>query len=481
MVYNIYGFARFARYVKGLKGWDGKNSILHIPIVLLILFLMGYLAVAIFGRPDLIVAAILLGGSLFVFIMYLLLKGVTREILKGERLEAELLAAEETNRVKTDFLSVISHEMRTPMNVILGLDEVELKNSALPSETREHLEKIGQSGRHLLGLINNILDINRMQSGVLELKQEPFPLREALTQVNAIAQTLCEDKGLTYEFTLAPEADGCYLGDALQLKQVLLSVLDNAAKYTPAPGAVRFSAEAVSGSGDAVTLRFTVADTGVGIDPAFLPKLFDAFAQENSGTTNQYGGSGLSLTRTKSMVELMGGQISAESEKNAGSTFTITLPVRIAVCSDQAAPDAPPVLLAGRRVLLAEDLPENAEIVMDLLELEDVETDHAENGKIALDMFARSEPWYYDAILMDLRMPVMDGLEATRSIRALDRPDAGVVPIIALTANSFESDVKASIGAGMDFHLAKPADADMLYHTLREQMTRAESRRETIK
>ena len=480
MVFNIVGFVNFSNYVKGLPSWKQRNRLLNIPIVLLAMFFLGYVGVGIFGKPDLLVAGILFGGSIFVFIMYKLLSGITQEIVESERLASKLQASEESNRFKTDFLAVISHEMRTPMNVILGLDELELKNSALTPGTRDRLEKIGQSGRHLLGLINNILDMNRIETGELELKRTPFRLSEALDQVNAIAQTICEEKGLTYEFRLRENTDGCYLGDALQLRQALLSVLDNAAKYTPAPGTVRFDVEAASDGGDVRTLRFTVEDSGVGIDREFLPKLFQAFNQEDSSATNK-GGSGLSLALTKNIVELMGGRISAESEKNKGSVFTLLIPLTITEEPEKAklpeAPDEALVELAGRKILLAEDIPENAEIVMDLLELEDVETDHAENGQRALEMLEGSEDWHYDAILMDLRMPVMDGLEATRRIRALDRAYAKKIPIIALTANAFESDVRASLDAGMNYHLAKPADAEMLYDTLKKQITRAEKER----
>lgn len=476
MVYNIVGFVRFARYIRNLKAWDGKNnSILYIPIALLVLFLLGYLTVGFFGSPDLIMAGILFGGSVFVFIMYLLLRSIAREIVKGEQLEVKLLVAEESNRVRTDFLAVMSHEMRTPMNVILGLDEVELKNPALPPETRAHLEKIGQSGRHLLGLINNILDMNRLETGALEVKREAFSLSDALGQVGAIAQTQCEEKGLTYDFRMEENTDGCYLGDALQLKQALLCVLDNAVKYTEAPGTVRFAVGAAFDGGDVRTLRFTVSDTGVGIDPEFLPRLFDAFSREDSSATSERGGSGLSLAHAKGVIELMGGRITAESEKNVGSTFTVTVPMQIARCPKKAETPEEPVTLAGRKILLAEDIPENAEIVTDLLELEDAETEHAENGQIALEMFRQSEEGHYDAILMDMRMPVMDGLEATRCIRGLERGDAKTVPILALTANSSENDVKATLEAGMNCHLAKPADAEQLYAALRREMARAKS------
>ena len=468
MIYNIYGFIRFARYVKNLKAFQKKSSILSIPIILLVMFLLGYLAVGIFGNPDLIVSAILFFGSIFVFIMYLLLNGITVRIIESERLEAKLMATEESNRTKSNFLSSISHEMRTPMNVILGLDGIALRNPNLQPETRRQLEKIGLSGKHLLALINNILDMNRIDTGDMELHNAEFSMEDALDQVNAIAQTVCEEKALSYQADLPEEIFGSYIGDVVLFKQVLLSILDNGAKYTDAPGKVTMSAELVSEEDSLRTLRFRISDTGIGIDKDFLPKVFGVFTQEDNSTTNRFGGSGLSLAITKRTVDLMGGTITVESEKNVGSTFTVTIPLKcVDIVSASSDTEQAAVSLEGRRILIVEDLTENAEIVQDLLELEGAITEHAENGKIALDMFSASAPRYYDAILMDLRMPVMDGLEATRMIRALDRADAKTIPIIALTANAFDSDVQNTLASGMNAHLAKPTDSDILYGTLK--------------
>ena len=470
MVFNIYGFVSFARYVRREQAIGREIGILDIPIVLLVLFLLGYLAVGIFGNPDLIVAGILFGGSVFVFIIYKLLNGITQRIIESEKLASKLMATEETNQAKTAFLASISHEMRTPLNVIMGLDGIALLNPENPPDTRRHLERIGLSAKHLLGMINNILDINRIETGNVQLRNEEFTLTDALTQINAIIETLCEQKGLTYKFALQPSAAGAYLGDCLKLKQVLLSILDNAVKYTDAPGTVSLDVS-VAAVGESVrTLRFEIADTGVGIDSEFLPKVFEVLTQEDASSTNRFGGSGLGLAVTKNTVERMGGEITVKSEKNVGSVFTVTVPLQWVEKTEEAAAEET-VSLSGRRILIVEDLPENAEIVQDLLELEEVETEHAENGKLALEMFERSPLHYYDAILMDLRMPVMDGLEATRQIRALPRPDAQTVPIIALTANAFESDVKNSLDAGMNAHLSKPTDADMLYDTLKRFIT----------
>ena len=472
MVYNIYGFAQYARFIRSMERWDKKDQTLNIPIILLIFFLAGYLIVGTFGKPDIVMAGILFGGSIFVFIIYRFITNITERIIQNEHLENKLKVAEEANRTKTNFLATMSHEMRTPMNVILGLDELALKDSDLKPETRDSLEKIGENGRHLLGLINNILTINDMEAGPLTVNKKEFSLAEALDQVNVIARTLCEKKGLGYEFSADDDAPGIYNGDATLLKQVLLKVLDNAVKFTDAPGKVSLDVSTQPGTEKKKYLTFRIADTGVGIDPEFLPKMFDAFAQQDDSFTSKYGGSGLGLTVTKRTLEMMGGIITAESEKGKGSVFTIELPLEY-IEPEEAVEDGS-VELAGRRILVVEDIIENAEIVMDLLELEDMESEHAENGQVALEMFEHAPEGYYDAILMDLRMPVMDGLESSRRIRALDRPDAKTIPIIALTANAFDSDVKATIDAGMNAHLAKPADSDLLYETIRQELAKSE-------
>ena len=477
MVFNIYGFCSYAYGMRTHNAFRSSSGILYVPVILLVSFLLGYLAVGIFGNPDLIVAAILFGGSVFVFIVYRLISNITRRLVENEQREVQLIASQESSRTKTSFLSSISHEMRTPMNVILGLNDMALRSQNLPPEVRQQLEKVRLSARHLDGLINNILDLNRIETGSLESRDELFSLADAVAQINALTQTVCNEKGLVYQSDVQPGAEGWFRGDEMQLKQALLNILDNAKKYTNAPGTVSFRVETVAETEETRTVRFEISDTGIGMDQTFLSQLFGAFAQEDSGTTNRFGGSGLSLAVTKSIVDLMGGTIEARSKKNEGSTFTVTVPLRRAPAPEVPA-EAADISLAGRRILLAEDIPENAEIVMDLLELEDVETEHAENGKLALEMFAASEPGHYDAILMDLRMPVMDGLEATRRIRALERPDAKAIPIIALSANAFETDVQQSLAAGMNYHLAKPADAEMLYQTLREQLGKALRKKE---
>ena len=468
MVYNIYSFVRFARYVRGQKSWKQDTKLLYVPIILLVLFLTGYLVVGAFGEPNLVVGGILFGGSIFVFIMYKLLSSITSQIMENERREAELKTREESDRIKTAFLAGVSHEMRTPLNVILGLDTLALKQPDLPGETREQLEKIGSSAKHLLGLINDILDMSRIESGRMVLKQEEFPFREFIGQINIMINGQCTDKGLDYECKVISPVRDYYIGDDMKLKQVLINILGNSVKFTDPPGSVTLTVEQTEETEETCTLRFVMQDTGIGMDAEFIPKLFEPFSQEDATATNRYGGSGLGMAITKNFVDMMNGGILVESEKGKGSTFTVTVQLgrtdRTAVTEEKTG--VPEGMLEGRRILIAEDVEQNAEILADLLDLEDVESERAENGEAAINMFSGQSAGYYDAILMDVRMPVMDGLEATKAIRALDRPDAKTIPIIAMMANVFDEDVERSLQAGMNAHLSKPIEPDRLYETL---------------
>ena len=392
---------------------------------------------------------------------------------KNQALIEALGAAEEANRAKTAFLSNMSHEIRTPMNAIIGLDSLALNNDGIPAETREYLEKISESASHLLNIINDILDMSRIEAGRLVLHREEFSFREMLDQINTMVMTQCADKGLRYECKVSGEISDYYIGDVMKLKQVLINILSNAVKFTDPPGEVTLSVERTAEYEDHSAIRFRIKDTGVGMDKSFVPRIFDPFTQEDSSRNSKYGSTGLGMAITKSIVELMNGTISVESEKGAGTVFTVVVTLtnskRAAVRDGRTVSKTGGTSgLKGRHILMAEDVIVNAEIMKKIIQAGEAEIDHAENGSIAVDMFRSSPPGYYDAILMDIRMPEMDGLEAAKAIRALDRPDAGTVPIIALTANAFDEDVQRSLQAGMNAHLSKPIEPDRLYRTLEE-------------
>ncbi|MBQ9277555.1 MAG: response regulator [Lachnospiraceae bacterium] len=398
---------------------------------------------------------------------------------KNQALSEALTAAEEANKAKTAFLSNMSHEIRTPMNAIIGLDSLALKNDNLDAETREYLEKIGGSARHLLGLINDILDMTRIESGRKILRKEEFSFREMLEQINTMVYTQCSDKGLKYECEILSGVSDFYIGDDMKLKQVLINILSNAIKFTDAPGEVKLIVERTAVFKDQSTIRFTIKDTGIGMDKAFLPKVFDTFTQEDSSRNNKYGSTGLGMAITKNIVELMNGTISVNSKKGVGTEFVVAVTLKNCEHADESVPVNTKdmrVDLSGKHILLVEDVFINAEIMKELLIIKDAIIDHAENGRLALEKFADSEEGFYDAILMDVRMPEMDGLEATEAIRALERKDAGIIPIIAMTANAFDEDVQRSLQVGMNAHLSKPVEPERLYQTLEELIWEAEQK-----
>ena len=395
-----------------------------------------------------------------------------------ESLSIALEEANQANKAKTAFLANMSHEIRTPMNAIIGLDRIALNDPGISETTRDNLEKIGLSAQHLLGIINDILDMSRIESGRMTVKNEEFSFAKALAQVNTMISGQCRDKGIEYECRVKGAVDDYYIGDDMKLRQVILNILGNAVKFTPSGGTVTFVVEAVARFNGKTTLRLIIRDTGIGMSQEFLPRLFDAFSQEDSSSTNRYGSTGLGMAITRSIIELMNGTISVESEKHKGTTFTVT--VTLTDCDRKTIREEEPALqprkdekplretadLRCRRILLAEDVTVNAEIMMMVLSMREIQVDHAENGRIAVEMFEEHEEGYYDAVLMDMRMPEMDGLEATRRIRAMNRSDAKSIPIIALTANAFDEDVQHSMQAGLNAHLSKPVEPDILFETL---------------
>ena len=526
------------------------------------------------------------------------------ELEQKQLLSDALESAEQANKAKTAFLSNMSHEIRTPMNAIIGLDNIALNDPETPEKTKEYLEKIGASADHLLQLINDILDMSRIESGRMVIKNEEFAFSELLEMINTIFSGQCADKGLEYQCHILGEVDDYYVGDKMKLRQVLINILGNAVKFTDVGGSVHLTVERTARYENQSTLRFTITDTGIGMSKEYLPKIFDTFTQEDSSMTNKYGSSGLGMAITKSIVEMMNGHIEVESEKGVGSTFYVTVTLMNAEAHEDAETakdirpeemcvlvvDDDPVAceharlvlekagiaaevvysgaeaiekvqlrharrdpynlilvdwkmpemdgvettrrmreiighesaiiiltayrwddvldealaagvdsflpkplfantvieefrssmqrkgiisaeknkadLDGRHILLAEDVQINAEIMVMVLAARGIDVDLAENGRIAVDKFEASEQGHYDAVLMDMRMPKMDGLEATRTIRSMDRPDAKAIPIIALTANAFDEDVQRSLQAGLNAHLSKPVQPEALYETL---------------
>ena len=544
---------------------------------------------------------------------YMLLKSDYTELQKeqmdrNEQLKEALKEAEQASVAKTAFLSRMSHEIRTPMNAIIGLDTIALQEQGLTPELTDNLNKIGNSARYLLSLINDILDMSRIESGRMVIKNEEFSFKGMIEDINTIIYSQCQDKGLEYNCFTHGKIDDRYIGDSMKLKQVLINILGNAVKFTNAPGKVSMDVENIDNCDGFDKMRFTIKDTGIGMDKAYLPKIFEAFSQEDSSNTNKYGGSGLGMAISKNMINMMNGDITVDSEPGVGSTFVVEVSLKetekdlsmdldkidikpedmhiLVIDDDPIACQHAKIVLSeagfdsetclsmdeatelvslhharredfnlilvdlrmpehdgiettkaireiigadvaiiiltaynwtdvedeaveagvdgfmrkplygndvikefqraherrqikyarskreinidGSRILLAEDVDINAHIMKKLLSMKGAEADIAVNGRIAFEMFKESEDGYYDAILMDIRMPEMDGLQATEAIRALDGDYAANIPIIAMTANAFDEDVQRSLQVGMNAHLSKPVEPQKLYETLDE-------------
>ena len=375
--------------------------------------------------------------------------------------------AESANRAKTEFLQRMSHDIRTPINGIIGMVDIA---SASPNDMDKQTEcraKIRDASSLLLDLVNEILDMSKLESGRVTLSHEPLDLTDSLTSSYAVVERLAAEKCVKLELNVSELEHPWVMGSPTTVRRLFLNIVSNGVKYNREGGSLAVTAVESGYDGKKATYTFTFADTGIGMSEEFQKHLFEPFAQEGVAEQTSFGGTGLGMPITKRLVEAMGGSITFTSKKGVGTTFVIAVPFEIcdAEGSDLKDDVSEVPTLEGARVLLAEDNELNAEIAEFVLEQAGVEMELATNGQEALEMFCASEPGYYDAVLMDVMMPVMGGYAATRKIRATDRPDAGL-PIIAMTANAFAEDRIKAKEAGMDDHLSKPLDAPKLVRTL---------------
>lgn len=393
---------------------------------------------------------------------------VTEEKKKQERLERAIEETERANCAKSEFLAHMSHDIRTPMNAIIGMTSV-ARQECQDETICGYLDKIKSSSEFLLGLINDMLDISRIESGNLNLKSEQMSREMFGTAINTTIDPLMEQKNITFRCDLQHMEEMIYT-DAVRFKQIFFNLLSNAAKYTPEGGNVWLLTERLRTEGNVEWVRFTVRDSGIGMSEEFLEHAFEPFSQEGNRTLAlQWQGTGLGLAIVKKLVVMMHGTIEIHSKLGEGTGVILDLPLTI---SGVDAPEKMPQAvmakqnLEGRRVLLAEDNEINTFVARRILESKGIIVEHAENGKRAVEMVEQNPEGYFDAIVMDIRMPVMSGLEATRQIRAMSRTDAQTVPIIAMTANAYEEDVSQSLAAGMNAHLAKPIEPQVILGTL---------------
>ena len=416
-------------------------------------------------------------GVSFVIVFVLLLLVYSLSVSRKKQMEAlkEAQDANAANIAKTTFLNHMSHDIRTPMNAIVGFTDIAMKRKP-DKEVENCLKKIRQSSEYLMTLINDVLDISRIESGKLEYKPVPADLRDIINTVSSIARGYMENRDLNFCVSREELKTPYVMADELRIREVLLNIISNAVKFTKDGGTISFVAENCPGNDEHhVIVRYRISDTGIGMSEEFQSRIFDEFTQENDGARTSYKGTGLGMAIAKKYVDLMGGKIEVSSRQGIGSTFTVEIPLRIAeqVLTEKEEKLRKEMDLHGLHVLLAEDNDLNAEIAVSLLEEQGMIVTRAADGKSALLQFCNTAPGTFDLILMDVMMPEMNGYETTKAIRNLsDRPDGKEIPIVAMTANAFAEDVQAALDAGMDDHVAKPMDMDILISAIEKCVKR---------
>lgn len=372
-----------------------------------------------------------------------------------------LEVAENANQAKTNFLSNMSHDIRTPMNAIVGMTTLLQKDCGNEEKVKEYAKKIEVSSKHLLGIINDVLDMNKIESGKTTLNYTDFSILEFVEQINTIFRPQMDEKQQSFEIHVENISHEWVHADSVHLMQIFSNLLSNAVKYTQDGGHIQLWLEELSSKSSVYAkYRFLVVDNGMGIEDSFKDKIFDAFTREENSVTNRIQGTGLGMAITKNLLDAMGGTIQVESEKGKGSCFEILLDLKIVKKHEVVSPNNEnrSESISGMKFLCAEDNELNAEILEELLKYEGAECVICENGKEVVETFKQSKPGEYDMILMDIQMPIMNGYEATLKIRSFDQD----IPIIAMTANAFSEDIQHSLSAGMDAHISKPVDMQVL-------------------
>lgn len=385
-------------------------------------------------------------------------------------LKKELEEAKSAGLKKNEFLNRMSHEIRTPLNAIIGLSYLSKEGEEIPTKVYENLDKIEQSAHFLLSFVNDILSLSNLESGKIALESEAVESEAFIAELKERIQKLTEAKQIHVTFKELDNPDQYYIFDRRKLRKIITYIVESSVKSIPVDGDIFLEMQAVSKNQDIAEFKFTISDNGMGIEEAFLPVVFEPFEHIYGESTTLYNGSGLELAIAKSIADLMKGSIQVQSKKGEGTTFIVTVEVKrtqynrssIETGNKKSSYD-----FSGRRVLIVEDSDINIEIAKNILLHKNFEVEVALNGEEALQAFKEHEAGYFDVILMDIRMPVMDGLEATTIIRNMpDREDGKSIPIIAMTANAFEEDVKKSLEAGMNGHLSKPINIKKMYELM---------------
>ena len=420
--------------------------------------------------------------AFLMILMIALIFGYTKLVRqKNTQLEKALQEAEAASSAKSYFTSRMSHEIRTPLNAVLGYLHL-AEQTEIPAQKSQHLAKCKIAAKNLLSIVNDVLDLSAIENGRMQLAQEPYSIHRLLQELQVVYASIAANKGLTLKVTTEGVTQDLLLGDPRRLNQILNNLLSNALKFTPSGGTIELKG-CQENLGQSVRMTYVVRDTGIGMSKEFLPHIYDAYEQENASIHQRYGGSGLGMSIVKNLVEFMHGTVTVASEKDKGTTFTIQLDSQVAakpvisvseaVDTKKSSSECKPApakhkILKDMRLLLAEDNSMNMEIAKAILKAAGADVTGAFNGQEALNLFLNSAPGTYDAILMDIIMPELNGYETTRQIRSSPHPDGAIIPIIAMSANAFASDVQQSLAAGMNDHVPKPIDVKLLLKTLQK-------------
>lgn len=413
-------------------------------------------------NPILAITAI----SAFLLLVIIVVIAIANLRVKNANMQKDIARAEAENKAKSEFLSRMSHEIRTPMNAIVGTTALLSMKDDVPESIKGHLAKLKATSQYLLGLINDILDMSRIDNGMLSIVEEDFSLQQMLDELCSMMQTQAK----TREIALCCETNFKHSdlkGDAIRLKQVLMNLVSNAVKFTAPGGTVHLAVEEAVASDRQATYSFKVSDNGIGIKAEDLERIFESFVQAGSNLMRSQG-TGLGLPISRNIVQLMGGTLNVKSKINEGSEFSFSIPLLFGKPMELKSESVASFHFENAQILLAEDHPINAEIAIEILSMKGMKVEHAKDGVEAVRLFEQSAPGHFDLILMDMRMPNMGGVEATKTIRASSHPDAAKIPIIALTANSFQEDKDMAKEAGMNDFLSKPLEIDLLYTVLQK-------------
>ena len=411
--------------------------------------------------------------STFLLLVIITIVVIANLRVKSANMQKDIARAEADSRAKSEFLSRMSHEIRTPMNAIVGTTALMAMKDDVPESIKGNLVELSSTSQYLLGLINDILDMSRIDNNMLTIIKEGFSLKQLLDELCSMMKTQAK----AHEITLSCETNFQHsdlMGDAIRLKQVLMNLISNAVKFTPPRGTVHLTVEEITATDMQAIYLFKVSDSGIGIKTEDLERIFESFEQTGANQMRSQG-TGLGLPISRNIVQLMGGTLKVKSKINEGSEFFFSIPLDFGKPMELKTHIEPSFNFENVRILLAEDNAINAEIAIEILSLKGIQVEHAADGAEAVKLLEQSNPGYYNLILMDMRMPNMGGLEAARAIRDSGHPDAGKIPIIALTANSFQEDKDMAKEAGMDDFLSKPLDVDLLYIILQKWISNRKS------